>query len=370
MKTHSNQATPKYLGYVYQVLIAIEQCFVAKKNQTIWIECYGDVYNGSIGTEVKHHIGQSYLTDNSPDFWKTLKNLVTEDISGVEEFALHTTSDIKVDSIFYGWNELSKTKKYKLLKDHDPVDTVADFYTKTITNFPRKKLLPILDKLTIKSSQLSVKEKWEELKESRFLNYIPKEFKEDAFNWIYSYVNKKAIEDCRHWRIKINDFDTARQVSLNKFTQGQIPFPLINKGNVDSIEGNLIFVNVMEELNFRRSPIEKAVSEYLRAAKSRLALLSYEPTTLSETLDEYDETLLDRVESKKDYWAEKLEVDELGSKKSIEVSKELYNECINKQELIKIPDVDSTRPYYQNGRIHHNVNECLFTWKFMKEDLK
>lgn len=35
IEPHSNQATPKYLGYVYQVLIAIEQCFQVKSNETI-----------------------------------------------------------------------------------------------------------------------------------------------------------------------------------------------------------------------------------------------------------------------------------------------------------------------------------------------
>lgn len=370
MKTHSNQATPKYLGYVYQVLIAIEQCFEAKRNQTIWIECYGDVYDGTIGTEVKHHIGQSYLTDNSPDFWKTLKNIVTEDISGIEEFVLHTTSDITADSIFYDWNEFSKTKKYKCLKDHNPVKTVAEFYAKTIIDFPRKKLLPILEKITIKSSQLPVIEKWEVLKGHRYLHHIPEQFKEDALNWVYGYVNKMAIEDCKCWRIKINDFDFASQVSLNKYTQDQIPFPSISKESVDSVKRNLKFVEVMEELEFKNSPIEKAVSDYFRAAQSRLKLLSYEPASLSETLDEYDETVLDCVESKKNYWAEQLGADELDSKRSIQISKSFYNDSINKQELIKIPNVNSTRPYYQSGRIHHNVNVCSFTWKFLKEDLK
>lgn len=370
MKPHSNQATPKYLGYVYQVLIAIEQCFDAKKNQTIWIECYGDVYNGSRGTEVKHHVNQSYLINNSPDFWKTLKNLITEDISGIEEFVLHTTAKIKPNSIYDGWNDLSKTKKYKRLKDHVPAETVADFYAKTITNFPRKNLLPILDKLSIKSSQLSVKEKWEELKGNRLLAYIPEEFREDALDLIYGYVNKRAIEDCWHWRIKINDFDSDRRISLNKFTDDQIPFPAINQGKVNSIERNFRFVNEMKKLKFRNSPVERAISDFLRAGQSRLKLLSYEPTTLVETLDEYDTRILDCVESKKDYWAEQLETNDIGSEKSVNFSKELYNESINKQELIKIPNVKDTSLYYQKGRIHYNINENLFSWEFTGDDLK
>lgn len=55
-KPFSNNATSKYLGYVYQVLIAIEQCYIADKNQTIWIESFGDIYDGETSTEIKHHL--------------------------------------------------------------------------------------------------------------------------------------------------------------------------------------------------------------------------------------------------------------------------------------------------------------------------
>jgi len=366
METHTNQSTPKYIGFVYQVLIAIEQCFEAKKNQKIWIECYGDLYDGKIGTEVKHHIGKNNLTDNSPEFWNTLKNLVTEDISDIKQFILHTTSDIKPGSIFDGWNQLSKTKKYKRLKDHNPADTIAEFYNITIIKFPRKDLLPILDELTIKSSQVSVEAKWNELEENRFLNYIPEKFRQDALQWVYGYMHKRAIENYRLWRIKINDFDSACQIALNKFTQSEIPFPIISKDYLDSVEKEFRFVNEMKELEFKKSPIEKAVSDYLRASKSRLKLLSYEPTTISETLDDYDETVLDCVKSKKDYWLEV--IDDTKTKTSTKFSKELYFDIINKQELIKIPNVNDTQKYYQNGRIHHSVNEKLFTWKLWIED--
>lgn len=67
-KIFSNQATSQYLGYVYQVLIAIESYFNAKKNQIIWLECYGDIYDGITLTETKNHLEPHYLTSNSIDF--------------------------------------------------------------------------------------------------------------------------------------------------------------------------------------------------------------------------------------------------------------------------------------------------------------
>ena len=102
LDTFSNNATPKYLGYFYQVLIAIEQCFHASSNETIWLECCGDVYDGQTSTEVKHHFGDGNLTDNSDDFWKTLKNYVVEDVTPFNSLVLHTTAKIPKTSIFGG----------------------------------------------------------------------------------------------------------------------------------------------------------------------------------------------------------------------------------------------------------------------------
>lgn len=269
----SNQATPKYLGYVYQVLIAIEQCFQAKPNEVIWIECRGDIYDGSIGTEVKHHFEQTNLTDNSVDFWKTLKNLVTEDVSEFNSLILHTTASIPNDSIFYGWNELSKIQKYKRLKNNSPTKTIKADYDKSITNFPKKDLLPILEKFRIKSSQLNVKEKWEELRNSRLLSHLNDEFIDAAFHWVYGYVNKQAINDRYNWNIKINDFDSARKHALSKWTEDKIPFEFIGKSEVDTSNQSFLFIEEMNKINLRSKPIESAISDYLRAQINQIKLL-------------------------------------------------------------------------------------------------
>lgn len=76
VKQISNDNTLKGIGFEYQKLLALECCLEAAPNTTIYIECLGDICDGSTSTEVKHHITQGYLTPQSIDFWKTLKNLV------------------------------------------------------------------------------------------------------------------------------------------------------------------------------------------------------------------------------------------------------------------------------------------------------
>ncbi len=364
----SNQATPKYLGYVYQVLIAIEQCFQAKPNEVIWIECRGDVYDGSNSTEVKHHFEPTNLTDNSIDFWKTLKNLVTEDVSEFNSLILHTTASIPKDSIFCDWNQLSKTQKYTKLKNNSPTETIKADYDKSITHFPRKDLLPILEKLSIKSSQLNVKEKWEELRNSRLLSQLNDEFKADALHSIYGYVNERAINNRYNWHIKINDFDRVRKHASAKWTEGKIPFEFIDKSEVDCGNQSFLFIDEMKKVNVRSKPIESAISDYLRAQINQIKLLELQPSIMPDILDAYDKSVLESQESLKQEYAEKIQEHDLETEKSLSTSRDLYHKSKNHQ-LINIPEVNNTQEYYHAGRMHHNVNEEYFVWRFCKKDL-
>lgn len=367
-KPFSNNATPKYLGYVYQVLIAIEQCFQAKKNETIWIECYGDVYDGNTSKEVKHHFGKTNLTSNSEDFWKTLKNLVTEDISEVNDFILHTTADIPDDSIFFGWNELSKTKKYDKLEDHTPVATIKSHYDAVIAK-PKEELLLILEKLTIKSSQPNIEEKWQELKESRnpCLYSVKDNYKAAALHWIYGYIHGKAINDRYNWEIKINDFDSACKLALQPYTQNKIPFPHIEETKIDIDSKSFLFVEEMKNIELRKNSIEQAISDYFRSNETQINFLNYQPI-IAEILDKYDSSILREMKLLKNEHSLDTEIEELNTKKALIAAKNLYSNCM-KLPLNHIPQVNDTQKYYQDGRIHHNVNENRFVWRICEEDL-
>ena len=362
----SNNATPKYLGYVYQVLVAIEQCIAARKNQIIWLECFGDVYDGNTSTEVKHSIADKNLTANSVEFWQTLKNLTQEDSSSFKSLILHTTAKVPKDSIFYGWNELPKTKKYELLTKHTPADTIKSYYDVAIVKCSRKHILPILDRLIIKSSQANVKDKWEELKESSLFHLVAEHHKEDALDWVYGYVNKAAIEDAKRWHIKINDFASDCRVALSKFTENKIYFQSVDNCSIDGGRRDFLFVEEMRKISLKEMPIQRAVSDYLRAGINQIDLLKREPITMQQALTEYDNTILGDLCSLKDEYADKIE--HIGSEQANEVSRELYF-AGQKIPLLEIQGVSGTQQYYKRGRIHSNVNEKQFFWRFFEDDL-
>ncbi|HHV08661.1 MAG TPA: hypothetical protein GXX75_00055 [Clostridiales bacterium] len=99
-----NDATLSKLGDIYQYFIALFDCFKLKAGEKIQIELQGDdtlissEINRSFQKEVKHHIGDSKLSDRDQDLWNTLKNWILDYKDNVDfgQLILFTTADIPI----------------------------------------------------------------------------------------------------------------------------------------------------------------------------------------------------------------------------------------------------------------------------------
>lgn len=370
-KTFSNQATSQYLGYVYQVLIAIESYFKAKKNQTIWLECYGDIFDGNTLTETKNHLEDHYLTSNSIDFWKTLYNFLKEDTDNVEYFILHTTSKVAVDSIFYNWNNKNVKEKYNILKSHIPVNTIKEYYNYIFSDNLKGKLNSILARFSINSSQESVENTWNRLiNDEKMINHFGK-YKKDGLSWLYGQFNEQAIFEYKKWHIIVNDMDEKLITYSNILKRKKIEFPFVSKKDLsfDIKECKFKFIDELKQIELKEMVISTAVSDYLRAQNSHIELIYQHADILSNILENYDETILDRLISKKQEHAENISGNHSNNITLHGFSRKLFHDCINNIETIDIPNIEDTQKYYQNGRIHHNVDEKNFSWVFNEEDV-
>ena len=365
----SNQATPKYLGFVYQVLIALEKCFDAKKNQTIWIECFGDIYDGTKSIEVKHHLSGGGLNSNSVDFWKTLKNIVIEDTSNFGEFTLHTTQHVPKNSIFHNWNTLTPTKKYNLLKNHKPSDTALPYY-KEAMKLKRKELLPILKMLNIISSQIQVKDFWDGLSNHRYLTSIDEEYREDAVKWLHGYINTKAVDEPYYWHININDFDEDFRIYSKKFKTGKIPFPYVDADLVkENGASTFIFLTELEDIGIKSRARANATSDYLRANISELELMKKRPSLMAEAIAKYEKNVKEKCNRFKDSEFTNLEETDLNTKQAHSASVRAY-QSFQLSSIINIDHIDNTEHYFMAGKVHNSVENKSFSWKFDKEDIE
>ncbi|OEF42270.1 hypothetical protein OAE_15480 [Vibrio cyclitrophicus 1F289] len=364
---HSNQATPKYLGYVYQVLIAIEKCFEATPNQTIWIECFGDVYDGNTFTEVKHHCEGHNLSSNSKDFWNTLKNLVVEDSEQFEEIVLHTTSTISSSSIFYDWNGASPQGRLEKIKDFTPCSTTEPLYRKILNDSTDDELLSIVSRFTINHSRMRVEEQWEQLLEMSKLRCLKESYRESVLHWVYSYVNQRAIEDRHYWRVNMNDFDDAFQYQVNRWGGDKIPFPDNNSQCVSNESNKFIFIDEYKDIGLRAVDRGVALNEYFQSKKSEESLIDLKPDIMPEIIEQYSIEVVSKARGYKSKASYDIDETDLGTKESQKASRDAYFDFCN-SSILELPDVSDTKAYFMKGKAHEAINNQKYTWKFKLED--
>lgn len=181
-----NDATLQKAGDIYQYLIALRDCFELNDGDTLQIETNGDVsiindVGGRFQREVKHHFGNTSISDRDIDFWKTLANWYVdyERVKNFSNYILSTTATIKSDSPFHSWNNIKKTEKLKCLKDIGATskkteETFRNQYNRIFgDSYDESRLLEILDKFTIEAAKTSIDGISNEF--SKYVGHIPSE---------------------------------------------------------------------------------------------------------------------------------------------------------------------------------------------------
>ena len=372
-ETASNDSTKKQLGFEYQKLIALEYCLNAKNGEYVYIECFGDVQYDDENVEVKHHEGDSNLTSNSVDVWKTLKNLVVEYniLKSNDRFILHTTENIKEDSIFYNWSTNTKATKYKKLKEHSISESSKEFYNVIfdIKKIKKNDLLELLDKFKINSSQPKIEEKLIEIYRHPTFALIPENLRSPAIGVLNQWIIEKAIDNSNKWEINITDFKSDLQASLSKFTKDYIPFPNINKINVEDEDLNkgFEFIKKLKAISLKRNDLHQAFQDYTRSEEAYEKMLKINPT-LKKDLISYEDELKDDLTTEKSKISYSLSQESFLNDSHIAKARDVYFNCIGKAHN-EVIGVKGTQKYFRDGRIQ-NINEATdFEWLFKATDL-
>lgn len=372
-ETLNNDSTKKQLGFEYQKLIALEHCLDAKNGEHVYIECFGDVQHGNESIEVKHHEGESNLTSNSVDVWKTLKNLVTEydKLKSNDKFILQTTQNILTDSIFHNWNQLSKTAKHKILKDHS-ISPTSQKYKDVVFNtsiISKLDLLELLQKFVIHSNEPKINEKLEQLKEHSVFKMIPDNLRSSAIGVLHQWIVERAINDSDKWEINISDFNTDLQFSLSKFTKDYIPFPNVStpaKDEVNLTKGYK-FIEKLNAISLKKNDLHQAFQDYVRSEEAYDEILRINPT-LKDNIINYEEEINSGLQTEKSAASYTLSKASFSDNSHISKSRDVYFRCILKQHN-QIAGIRDTEKFFRDGRIH-NINENTdFEWLYKETDL-
>ncbi|EGQ9279882.1 hypothetical protein F7U74_00245 [Vibrio vulnificus] len=368
-ESFKNQNTLKMLGFTYQVLLAIEKCLDAKSNETIYIECLGDISDGSYTLESKHHFNDGNVTDNSYDFWNTLKNLVTEDTSAFDRLIFHTTENIPNKGIFLDWGKSSARSKYERLKAHTPSSSVKAHY-ESVCKAPKKNVVDVLDRLMLLGGQPKIEELCQRILTNNTFTLVEENQRLDILKWLHGHIEQKAIENKHKWHIDINNFKVELRDYASKFVTDEVIFPYVSENEIKMVnEEQYHFLKELSDIGVKRMSRDQAFSDYLRMRESKIELLKKRPMLMKEAIDKYRVSVNRRISNLKNSNGRYLNVLDYKSEKTHKAALDTYYEFIG-SECIQLSDVKGTEPYFMYGKAHALVEENIFSWNYNKTDLE
>jgi hypothetical protein len=371
-ETFRSDATPAVLGFEYQKLIALEYCLNAQPGDIIYIECFGDVSTTDTVVETKNHLTPCVMTDQSPDFWKTLRNFVQEcdKISQYSKLLLHTTAAVKRDSIFADWNDASCHEKLKRIERfkkgaNKSIQEYVDRIFSFTESYRESDLLDILSKLEIRCSQPNVFEKYEQLKQHKALSLVEEKYVGDLLCQLHGYIAKKAIDNHDQWKIIYADFLNDFRFFVKRFTSDKIPFPEISPDIVVTGDEKFRFIAELEKIALKHK-VEEAVIDFLKTAKCKEKLIGWGGSITVAAINNYEEELFQRMVNKREMCCLSLPDFHCSEHEAVKKSQQLFFKCRDIEKL-GIRGVQDIEIYYQYGSMHKIVEDGKFVWMLLEE---
>lgn len=369
MADSSSDNKDKYKGFVYQKLVALQMCLDAKPNSKVYLEFLGDASNEHKSVEVKHHIANHYITSNSVDVWKTLRNHVRDfdRLKPFERLVLFTTSAVREDSIFHDWNDLTLAEKFNIVSSHSPSYGVK-VYQSEVLQFHRDSLDSILNRFEIVPEQMRVEAMWDALSEHSMLVLVPKKNRRAAISVLIGHLEEIVVFS-EIWEVDINDFRDAVISLLSPYVSGAIPFPIFSHDECVGAQEmeQFIFVEKMRAIKLKDKEQHAAFSAYLRALQSEQKMLSDSPV-IDKALSDYAQGVKEHVEEVKSKHSYALDRSKLNTDHAHGVSRSAYFEAVCAPHA-QISGVKDTQKYFRDGKIHQAVNDSEFAWIYREEDL-
>lgn len=352
---------------IYQTLVGLNQCYEMKRGEAIWFEKDGDVslrglqpYR-SMQTEVKLY--SSPLTDHHENFWKTLKNWLSEEFDHAKyaSLVLHTNQKFGVNSTLNDWNSKDTDERMKIVEDivktreKDELDnakagSVASFQ-KTVINTDPKKLSIVLNKVYITSEADDLEILLENIKKN--FRGIPVANHKAYLYGLVGFIFTSVADDSDCWSITEESF----RHQLNELTAiyhlKEFTFPVFSFSGNEANDTDVAtysekpFVEKIKDIDYDEA-IPEAIGNWLELHHSLKEDLDNYPQYKDKT-NEYQMQLVS--DYKRDYRYKKR-----NSTDSTIDSQNLYDETIGKTPppMLGFPNPPKA---YKNGLIHRAMDE-------------
>lgn len=287
----ANAAKESTKAIIYQLCVAIEKCWEMKAGEKIYIEELGDVTNpGQAQTEVK--VYSNPLTDNHENFWKTLKNWVTDNFtpSHYTSLILYTTQKFGEEATLSTFNDSAPAARLSLIKSiHEKsekriqessnangtitVPNVLSLQRYVFDNSREQKLNEVVAKMQIAADAPNLAQLCANIQQIRMKGILEGK-KADFLNSLIGFVSKPAANVNEDWEITYEDFCTKVGELYGTFGRETRLFPRASFTNSSPLDKDKLaqyrgynFVQKIKEIEYD-PVIPEAVKDYLQTMET------------------------------------------------------------------------------------------------------
>lgn len=375
-----HDATKTITPIFYQCYVALEKCFDLMENESVYIEKYGDVTviseNGNSQTEVKDY--EKDLTNLDHNIWKTLKNWLNDPNStNYKNLILLTTQDLGAKTVFKDWNSKNENEKLQILQNintsflqqETKAKDTQEFLLFVLDTSRNEKLLKILDKFVIASSQENDEELYQKLIQAKTPG-VPSDKKVDYIDLLMGHVISPTITS-QGWEITYQSFQAKINSLIQEFNSRSVVFPATYRSvmatpDEETEHSDYTFVKKIEEINHKEVKSD-AISDFIYTRKTIFEELTrYEVS--EHHYDSYEKEIHDTYKSK--YSTASLEADNVNLTKR---SKIFYNE-VTGADAPNFRNFHDTPKRFRNGLLHQmadddsDKNKRKIIWKLKVDE--
>jgi len=277
MKKISNDSTKQMAGFFYQFCIALEFAYKMQRQDSLFLESYGDISVGQFSgnaTQIEVKQYEKDLTDKSENIWKTLKNWIHTDFP-LEKFStllLLTTQSFGKKSSFQKWNELNVEQKHEILSkiytsnkssEESKLQAIMDV---VMDSKCKEKLLDILSKFSIITASRDIIKQTDYVK-TVYMKGFPDSHRDRVFNSLLGYIINPINWTKKVWEISFDDFDKEVRELTRRFAGETKKFPLrpttFDNQEIDRFLDKL-FVQKIKKISYDGA-IKYAIYDYIWA---------------------------------------------------------------------------------------------------------
>lgn len=377
--TIRGDASPQVKGFLYQFLVALQFCFEMKKNQTLYIEKFGDLAvkaeedGGRLSVECKHYSDKIHLLHHNvintlynwaqPNFhqeqYEKLFLITTQEIR--ENDVLWKVAKCKGENLYQSFTNVFKAEIKRIddkLEEEKKVGSKARLSSdqeKTIKQLEyicaderKTEVKEILNKLIINVECLDYKDLYDSIV-NRYGSMLEERKSELYIDGLFAMIINPGVVE-KGWSIKREDFE-KRQKELNlDFTAKTISFPTIGEPSYEEQQGlgSSLFVEKLRIVNLEKE-IARAIHDYVKT--NNLIMNEIKGRSVRDDgLEKYKENLRKVYEGKYNEFTVDFNYDPQQNKfkSSHKFYQAMQNACIN----VQMAPFGSVDVYFARGVLH------------------